>query len=369
MITFEINGIRYEQVLEANFTESMTEFTNEASFKVALDGTEDAPFAVNSSCVVYLDDTKVMTGYIYDAILSYNSSSHDLTYVVRDKTADFSDSDIDAIGALSGSLSLKAIIESIVSHIGTSLSVSNDVGDLKNFSIDNDDIKPDFGQNCFDYVEGLARKRQVLLTTNPNGEISIIRNSGNLMSGKIQNSIKNIDENNIIDAKFSISNSSTHNKYVIRSQLGSASSKSDFGFGSSNKESTNQVGEFINDTVRKGRQRCLLAEESSTSSVNLNRAEWQNNFAKTESQKYSVTINNHSISGEIFKSNNLIQVIDDFSRINDNMLIKSVSCSYSNESGSLTTLDLVDKNAFLVLTEVQFESVESKKKKNIFSGV
>lgn len=366
MITFEINSIRYENVVEANFQESMVDFTNEASFKIALDGTETAPFFLNDECSVYVDDVKVMTGFIFDANLSYDSQSHNLTYVVRDITADFSDSDLDNISDLSGSLSLTAIIGKVIEHLETNIEVVNEVSDLKNFDLDNDKITPDFGQNAFDYVEGLARKRQVLLTTNPDGKIAILRNSGSLMSGRIQNSITNKEENNVLSCDFSEKNSVVYNKYVIRSQLGTPSSKTAFGSGVGNKEITNQPGFFTNDNARVGRQQCITSEEASTSEVNQERAEWQNNFADTESTNYSVSLQGHSIDGQIFKSNMLIQVIDDFARIDDEMLIKSVASSFSNEGGSITTLELVDKKAFLVLTEEENEEAESKDKKNAF---
>ncbi len=368
MITFKINDVPYENVVEASFNESMIDFTNEASFKIVLDGTESSPFILDDTVVVFMDNVFVMTGYIYDVNLSYDSGSHSLTYIVRDKTADFSDSDIDDIGDLGGSLSLTAIIKEVVKHLGTDIEVVNNFSDLKNFNLDNDDIKPSFAQNAFDYVEGLARKRQVLLTTNALGQISIIRNSGTLMRGKIQNSITNIDQNNILSCDFSQRNSEVYNKYIIRSQLGSASSKSPFGSGASNKEMVDQSGLFTNANVRVGRQQCLIAEESSTSDVNQERAEWQNNFADTESGNYSVSLQGHSIDGEVFKSNHLIHVIDDFARIDGNMLIKSVSATYDNNNGSITTLELVDKKAFLVLTEVENEEAEEDKD-NIFEGL
>lgn len=368
MIAFEIGGVRYENVLEASFQESMVEFTNEASFSIALDGTEKAPFFVDDECVVYLDDTKVMTGYIYDVDLSYGKETHSLSYIVRDKTADFSDSDIDSVSDLSGSLSLVQIIEKIAQGIGTSISVSNEFPELKNFDLDVDGISPEFADSAFDYVEGLARKRQVLLSTNPDGEIAIYRNSGELLDGKIQNSIDDEENNNILSCSFSLKTSSTYNKYVVRSQPDSKTGKSPFGSGISNKEMTNQVGFTVDSNVRSGRQRCLIAEESSTGTTNEQRAIWQKDFSDVDSQSYSVVLQGHSIGGKIFQSNRLIQVSDDFARINEELLIKSVSAVYSTSEGSTTTLDLVNKNAFRVLSQAEEEETLPESRKNIFKG-
>lgn len=369
MITVEVNGTIYDNIIEANFQESMVEFTNEASFTIALDGNETAPFVIDSECVIYMDETVVMTGFIYDVSLSYSSSSHVLTYVVRDKTSDFSDSDIDSMSDLSGSLSLTDIIRSVASDIGTDITVVNDFSGLENFDVANDDIKPDFGDGAFEYVEGLARKRQVLLSTNADGEIIIFRNSGELVQGTIQNRISNSLENNVISCEFSQKNSSTYNKYIVRSQLSSATNKQPIGSGPSNADITDQRGEFVNDSARAGRQRCITSEQSSTSEVNTERAKWQHDFSSVESKSYSVTVQGHSIDGQIFRSNKLIQVIDDFARIDDKMLIKSVSATFNDQSGSLTRLSLVDKDSFNVFSETQALEIKDEQEKSIFESL
>lgn len=368
MIKIEVNGVLYKNFKRATFNESMIEFTNEATFTVALDGNETAPFLIGSECKVYVDDQKVITGKIYDANLEYENQAHNLEYIIRDKTADLSDSDLDNINDLSGSLSLIKIIEKIIQHLGADITVVNDYPELKNFDADSSDIKPSFGMNAFDYIDSLARKRQVLLSTNSEGQIQIFRNSGSVMSGRLQNSISKDkkDGNNIKSASFSKSLSNEFNKYVVRSQLGTAASKSPFGSGISNKSLVDQSGVYIDDNTAIGRQRCIISEQSATSEDNIERAKWEYDFATANSTSYNVTIQGHSIEGQIYKSNNLIQLIDDYARLNDKFLIKSVSMDYDVESGSNTTLELVDKNAFNVL--VPFEEKEKTSKKNIFGA-
>ncbi|MCH9735874.1 MAG: hypothetical protein K0U78_15200 [Actinomycetia bacterium] len=370
MISFNIGGVLYKNITEATFTESMIDFTNEASFKIALQGSEESPFIIGEDCLVYVDGTLVMTGIIYDVNLSYDSSSHILNYIVRDITADFADSDIDVIDDLSGSLSLKKIIEKVLSSIGSDskISVLEEYKGLPNFDLDNDKIDPEYAENAFDYIQGLARKRQVLLSTSPKGEIVIFRNSDETVEGKIQNSIKNTQDNNIISSDFSKRQSSLFNTYVVRSQLGSASSKSSYGSGVSNSDTTDQSGTYVDDNIRKGRQKCIIHEEASASGDVIDRAKWLHDFSEVESSNYSVTLQGHSIENKIFRSNTLIQVIDDFARISDYLLIKSVTCISSNTGGNTTALDLVNKNSFKVFDETQQKESERTEKDSIIGA-
>lgn len=370
MISFNISGVLYKNIVKATFTESMIDFTNEASFQVALQGDEDSPFIVGEDCLVYLDDELVMTGVIYDVTLSYSSNSHILTYIVRDITADFADSDIDSIGELSGSLSLKKIIEAVLKSINpnSEIEVIEEFSDIKNFDADNDKIDPDYADNAFDYIQGLARKRQVLLSTNAQGNITIFRNSGEKIDGKIQNLVNDTQNNNIMSCNFSKKQSALFNVYVVRSQLGSASSKSSFGEGVSNSDTTNQDGKYTDGNIRAGRQRCITHEEASASGDVIDRAKWLHDFSEVESSNYSVVLNDHSIDGNIFKSNRLIQVDDDFARISDNLLIRSVTATYSNEEGSETALDLVNKNSFKVQTETEQKESERTESETILGA-
>ena len=361
MITLKVNGIEYDNFLSASCSRSMIEFTSEANFTIALEHGQFPPFLGNERCEVFIDDEKVMTGFIDIVSVEYSNDSHAVSYTARDRTADFADSSINDLGDLGKTISLKKIIEIVLSHLkldvaskGTEngIQVINSVDDLKPFTI-TDDMSPDVGDNAFEYCEGYARKRQVLLTTNADGNIQLTRNSGVEYSTALQNSFEDLKkENNILSGSFNYDYTNGFRKYIVKSQL-SKSSSGGLNFGTvTNKKAANQSGIFEDIGVREGRQIVIIAKESANDVDNTENAKWQANFQRVQSQTYSVQIFGHSLNSEIIEPNKLIKVLDNFAELDEVMTIESVSSEYSVTSGSVTTINLTDKDAFtLTVTE------------------
>jgi len=373
MIQLQVNGDNYVDFKSAEYTASMLDFTNEATFQVGLKDFEQPPFFPGDDAKVLVDGEVVMTGYIYDAQVEYEankgSGNHVLTYLVRDYTADFADSDIDNLNDLANSLSLADIIREVISHVGASnIEVSDEVDGLEDFDPKADGIAPELGENCFDYCDRLAKKRQVLITTNAEGNISLTRNSGVRYKGKIQNSFDDEAGNNIISGNYTFTFEGVYNRYVVRSSLGTASARSPFADAGadSNSQVSDQFGEFIDDTVRTGRQKVIVAEEASKSADNSVRAKWEADFGRTKNRQYTIVVRDHSLQGEVYQPNRIVQVYDDDAGVNDFLLIESVRCYESPDDGRRTELVLVDKESFSLTVSEPQRQKKSKTKVSIF---
>lgn len=375
MITLKVNGTEYDNFLSVSCNKSMLEFNSEANFEIALEEGEFPPFLGNERCEVLIDEKKVLTGFIDIISINYSESTHSVNYTIRDKTSDFSDSDIDVINDLGSSISLKRVIEIVLKHLGLDvgtrgekygIKVIGSVDDLKPFDNSTDDIAPEVGDNAFEYCEKLARKRQVLLTTDSDGNIEIVRNSGEQLKQSFQNSFNdNNKENNILSASYSYDYTKSFRKYVVKSQLGKANSGA-INFGAvSNKNVANQKGFFEDKGIRTGRQKVIIADESANDKDNQERALWQANFQRMESEVHSINVYGHSLGKEIIEPNKLVFVYDDFAEVIATMTIQAVTWEYSINTGSITSVTLTDKDAFTLTVNEPLEETEKEEDNGI----
>ena len=174
-INLEVNGVEYTNFTMATVTLSLDALANEFSFQAVLPAGEQLPLRGGDKCSVLVDGELVLTGFIENITGRYTATDHTIFVTGRDRTADLIDSSIDVIDDIRAPATLKEIIEKVVQHIGSDLKVLDDAEPEK-FNKSEDIVIPQPGDNAFDFVEGYAQKRQVLLTSNADGDI-VITNS------------------------------------------------------------------------------------------------------------------------------------------------------------------------------------------------
>ena len=345
MITLEVEGVEYTDFESASARTSMVDFSGSFSFTAVTKDNKSLPLKGNESCRVIVDGTPVITGYIERVDIDYDEGGHTITYSGRDITADLGDSTLDSISDLKAPISLVSAIQLVIDSIeGSGIKVIDNVGDLKDFAEAADLISPSIGQNAFDFMEKLARKRQVLLSTDGLGNVVITKTTTVLYPKGLQNVVGS-SENNILSASASYDLTNIFNKYIIKAQL-NPSAINIAGL-TAPSEVVDQKGVFIDSEARIGRQIIIKAEQSSSNDDSFNRAEWESSIRRSKSIQYSVKALGHSNDGEVWKSNKLISVVDEFANIDDIMLIESVDYQ-SSEGGNLVDLILVQKDSFIL---------------------
>ena len=111
------------------------------------------PFKGGESCRVLVSDEPVLTGFIEVVEVSYDGSDHILNVSGRDKTGDLLDSSLDQFDDIRGDeLSLKQVIESVISHLGLSITVTDEVNPPL-FNSAEDIAAPEPGDNAFEFIE------------------------------------------------------------------------------------------------------------------------------------------------------------------------------------------------------------------------
>lgn len=342
-IRLEVNGVEYEKFTSASVEIRLDALSNAFSFTAVATGNSKPPFKVGSACRILVGDDVVMTGYIEIIDGSYDSQSHSITYRGRDKTADVVDSNIASLSDFGTSISLKTVIEKVLNHIGaTNIKVIDNVKP-KNFNPAATKLAPEPGDNAFNFIEKFARKRQVILTSDADGNIVIEKTPGAVMDTALQNFL-GASNNNIISASFSYDETGRYNVYKMTSGL----NPSTLTGSTSSADVVNQKSTIIDADIRTGRQLAFVPESSFSISEGDKRASWESRVRRARGQLYSVTVQGHKPEGldELWQVNRVVAVIDDFADIRTGMLINSVVYNFDENSGSTTTLSLVAENAY-----------------------
>ena len=343
MITVEVNGRQYDNLISVEMGMSLSALARDFSLVVAQPSGTSLPFKGGEEIKVYIDGQLRLDGSVFTVTPTYTKTEHSVSITGRSRAADLVDSTLLPI-SIAADISLQKVIEQVISQLGLSLSVTNDISGLADFVSTEDKISAEPGDGAFDFIDKLARKRQVLLTSDPSGNIIITRNGTQRNPVTLLNQVGG---GNIIRASVSYDLNRRFNKYVVMSQKNGAADS--FGGSLDPQSFVNQQGEQSDSSVRSGRQMVMQAEKASSSSESSDRATWQSNIARVRSRKYSVTVQGvRPKGGDIWEANRLQKVIDDQSGINVIMLIDSVRFSQSKIGGTLTQLGLVDKDAYSV---------------------
>lgn len=352
-ISIEVNGVNYTHFTTVRVTRQLDTLAGSFSFNAtSVSKINPIPFLQNDICKVYIDNILFLTGYIEVINVSYSSNTHSINIEGRSLTADIIDSTIDAIEIVPP-ISLQKAIETVVAHIGSNIKVISNVTNLDNFNSAEDVLSPEVGDNAFSFIEKLARKRQVLLTSDKNGNLVITR-SGSTRSPITLKSLISYDGNNILGASVSYDNSNRFYRYIVKSQLNLVAANFS-GISDMSSVSEQKSKPHIDSDIRSSRQFVTQAENSSSDKQSSDRAIWEANIRKARSLVYSCTTPIKSVDGALWEPNQITHVIDDFSNIDSELLLNSVTYEDSNDN-SQVNLAYVNKNAYKLELEKQPKS-------------
>lgn len=346
----EVNGMLYTNFESARVDISLSSLSRGFVFDAISTEGLPLPFKGGEPCRVIVDGETVLTGNIEIVKVDYADRTHSISLKGRSTTGDVVDSTMRSL-EINPPISLKSVIEQALLEIGVDITVIDDSGGIDDFNKAEDKIGPAVGENAFDFIETLARKRQVLLTTNDTGNIVIESPEPQLIKHQLLNIIGN-PLNNILSGSVSYDHTSRFRDYLIKSQQNTSS----LVFSGSADLSTivDQGGSAQDLEVRVGRKFVAKAEKASSSEESKNRATWEGNIRKTRSAVYSATVLGYrTVSGDLWEVNKLVQIVDEYADINARMLLDSVSFSLKlgEGGGKKTTLGFVDKDAYKVQLE------------------
>lgn len=343
MIKLEVNGVRYIGFTEITVSKSLDAVSGEFSFSATTKDNIPFPIKVQDKCKIYIDDKLIMSGFVNSVDVSYDASSHSISIRGRDKTADIIDSTLNGKAEFKAGVTLKAVAEKVISDLNiTDIEVIENVV-IKKF-LKNEIISDKVGQPAFEFIESYCRKRQVIATTDENGNLVFTRAGTEKVPIVLINTVAG--ENNILSASVSWDESNRFNKYVCISQSNNAA---DPDTNETPKEQTDKQLPAIFDTkIRDTRIFHFLPENDLTLQETAERSTWEANIRRARSFTYSVIVQGHLIKpgGDIWRPNKLVSVLDEFSDVNATLLINTVEYNLSVDSGETTILGMVTKDAY-----------------------
>lgn len=346
-IKLEVSGIQYDNFTSASCEIRLDALTNTFSFEaVAADGLP-LPFKGGEACRIIVNDNVVITGFIEVVDVSYDAGDHAVTVQGRDKTGDLLDSSLDAISDLRSPITLKEIIEKVISNIDSDIEVVDEVNPPA-FEEAQDIVSPEPGENAFEFIEKYARKRQVLLTSDGDGNVVITDGNPDQVPGSIQHVI-GANDNNVISSSFSFDTTGRYNLYKFASQLNPTALNiaGSIGLGSI----ANQSGGASDIDIRTGRQLILISEAPFSDDQNESRSKWEANIRKARGLVYSATVSGYGVdasdsTSDLWQINKLYQIIDDYLGKVEPMLCNSITFTLDINSGEQTQLSFVDEQAY-----------------------
>lgn len=358
-ITLDVNGNQYDNFTSATCELRLDSIADGFSFEATATEAQPLPFKGGESCSVYVANKKVLTGHIEVVNVSYDSSSHSISVSGRSKTADLLDSTLDNIDDIRGEdLTLKQLIELVIKSIGSDIKVIDEVNP-KPLSFAEDLASPEVGDNAFQFIEKYSRKRQVLLTSNPEGDLVITKNSGQATAGAVQHII-GAEDNNVISCNFSYDTTGRFNVYRFSSGMNPVTLNQ---AGDTDLASlVNQSGGVFDSEIRKGRQLILISESPYSSSPCKDRSKWEADIRRARGLAYDAVVSGFQvgeIDGDLWQINKLYQIVDDYVGKVETMLCNSVTFSYSADEGSNTSLGFVSKNAYTLFVEPPADTTEA----------
>lgn len=347
----EVNGVQYTNFTAASCELRLDSLSSTFRFDAVAPNGQALPFKGGEACKVIVDGVTVLTGFIEVVSVDYNGSDHTISVSGRDKTADLIDSTIDDIDDIRGDgLTLKALIGKVIEQLGLDIQVIDEV-EPEPYNAAEDIAAPEPGDNAFQFIEKYAKKRQVLLTSNGDGNIVIATNSGQTAEGAVQHII-GAEDNNVIASSFSYDTTGRYNAYKIASGLNPVALNL---AGDTDLASlVNQGGGVFDADIRVGRQLIIISEAPFSDGPCEDRAKWEADIRRARGLVYSATVPSFRVDGnqgDLWQINRIYQIVDDFVGKIEPMLCNSVTFTFDVDNGRNTNLGFVGQKAYTLFIE------------------
>lgn len=366
MITIEVEGVRYTHFKEISISNFLDSFADEFNITATAKELDNFPIKIGAPCRALINGTPIVTGFIETIEISYDAGSHDIRITGSDKTVDVTDGTCGDNMVFEGEITFKSFIESVLKKSDISgIKVINDVADIE--TLKGDEIQAgEVGETVFAFIERIARKLQVILTSDGNGDIVITRSSTQSVGNFQLINRLNDPANTILSGTRTLNNKDRFNKYIIKSQKSLSPSNP---FLEPTSQLVNKEGIATDDKVRATRILRMEAESATGKDGLDDRAAYEANIRRIRSNTYEVVVAGHTIPGTNtpIPVNRLIKVDDITTEISAVMLINRLTYNLSNGASS-TSIGLVDKDAYTVQAQEPIQDARSNKKTDNLFG-
>lgn len=339
-----VGGIEYGGWKSIQVSQSLDQMTGMCGFLSSdkFSGqTREWLIKMGDSCKVQVDGQTIIDGYIDSIPLSYDSESHDIQFIGRDRTADLIDcSFVNPNNADQNEWKGVPLI-SIITDLCSPFNI--DVVADASASIDASAIKNKFnvaqGATVSEMIRDLCNMAGLLPISVGDGNLTLTRSGTNRTNDTLEAGI------NIKSASFNQDNKDRFSKYIVKGQGNQDSAINQFiGI-------TEPAEEAEDNVITRYRPTVILPEEPIVEAEALKRARWEvsNRAGRSRTLSYTV-VGWTQTNGDVWPLNGLVDVKDRVFGINQKYLISRIDFTIDSDSGTITTLTLVSPDTYNILT-------------------
>ena len=299
---------------------------------------------------IYLDRDLVITGYIDGVDVSMSDNDRNFKVSGRDKTADLVDGAASSLNFTTlQNYTLLQAASNLLSPYGIQVVNNTEIG--KKFNT----VSIEHGQSVFNVLDGMAKQRGILLTTNEKGQLVLTKAADK--KAKVQL----VEGDNIKRASLQWDFRRRFSTYYV---YGQGPAKISLQGKVTNKANSSAK----DDAITRYRPRVVIAERAATSDETLKQAQWEAKNAAAKSTQVNVTVNNWrqgegtvkndfvGPSNPLWEINALVQVFAPSISVDGEMLIERVEFKLDEDGGEITELSLVRPDAWVAQPIVKEEA-------------
>lgn len=350
----EIDGQSYEHFLSASVEIAIDALARRFEFTAATRGVDDIPFRPGQAAVVTIDGERVLTGWVERIDIAADPGAEEITYTVsgRDKIADVVDSSIDGLSDLSSTIARAA--DAVLRFLGIDAKVIDQSDSASRpFAGSAEVAKPDPSETAADFLWGVASRRQILLSSDGDGNLLLLNGEPAPIAARIVNRVDG-QGNNVLGFRYTTDHSKRFRTYHVVAQPNVAESAFlDIDLDSSGVSSIS--ASFEDSKIRASRRRTIAGEATYTVADARARARWESSLARAAGLSYTVALPLfRDAEGSLWSVNTAPLVEDEFAGIRSRMLVARVRFDL-DQNGPLTTLVLHRRDAYAsqaALTEI-----------------
>lgn len=332
-VRLEVGGRSYSGWSSVEITRSLEQVGWQFSLELYQGASASDPVVIRpqSSCVVRIDRTAVITGYVDDASVNVLADEINMPVSGRSKTSDLVDCHPDPDGPRRwAAIKVELLAAELAAEYGVDVVTDVSTGaPLERFALQ-------IGETVYDAIERACGLRQLMVCDDERGRLLITRAGTERIPGAL------VYGSNLITASCRFSGSDRFSEYVCRGQRA--------GTATIDADAAQLVNGAATDAVSRHRRLVLQPDGRADAAACKARAEWEMLTRWGRSTTISVTVPGWLTSeGEVWPINKIIRVRIPPALIDDDLLIVEARLS-RDTTGTRTELTLQPPEAFAQYT-------------------
>lgn len=325
-----VGALKHSGWTELSVTRSIEQFVH--SYRATLtdqwaDDHKPVPLNAGDPAEVYINGRRRVSGYIDEDSISYSARSQSLEISGRSKTGDLVDCAAIHKGGQWRDTGLLRIAKDLCRPFGITVSTRVSLG--KRFT--NPNFKLQEGETAFDCIARGARMRGVLMLTDSDGNLVFDRRGTTKVTTVLERG------RNILSGSVKRSWADRFSRYTVKTQA--SGTDESYGKAATLQRSATDRG------INRHRPTIIMADNEDSGTELQRRVVWERNVRAGRGLTASYTVPGWEHSEGLWNENTLVRVIDASARLDDELLITSVTQT-RGAGGTKTRIELTFPEAF-----------------------